>query len=155
MKIHLHTIGCRLNQAEIETMARQLVAGGHAITPDAAEADTVILNTCAVTAEAARDARNLTRRFARANPAAGIVLTGCYATLAPDELAARPGVARVVGNADKARIPLLLDPALPADAPLFDREPLARETAAGSEVNERPQRKHAKWAARRTPTTAS
>ena len=41
MKIHLHTIGCRLNQAEIETMARQLAAGGHAITPDAAEADTV------------------------------------------------------------------------------------------------------------------
>ena len=132
MKIHLHTIGCRLNQAEIETMARQLAAGGHAITPDAAEADTVILNTCAVTAEAARDARNLTRRFARANPAAGIVLTGCYATLAPDALAVLPGVAHVVSNADKARIPLLLDPTLPADAPLFDREPLARETAAGS-----------------------
>ena len=132
MKIHLHTIGCRLNQAEIETMARQLAAGGHAIAADAAEADTVILNTCAVTAEAARDARNLTRRFARANPAAGIVLTGCYATLAADELAPLPGVARVVGNADKATIPLLLDPTLPADAPLFDREPLARETAAGS-----------------------
>ncbi len=132
MKIHLHTIGCRLNQAEIETMARQLAAGGHAIAANAAEADTVILNTCAVTAEAARDARNLTRRFARANPAAGIVLTGCYATLAPDDLAALPGVAHVVSNADKARIPLLLDPALPAGAPLFDREPLARETAAGT-----------------------
>ena len=90
MKIPLHTIGCRLNQAEIETMARQLAAGGHAIAADAAEADTVILNTCAVTAEAARDARNLTRRFARANPAAGIVLTGCYATLAPDALTVLP-----------------------------------------------------------------
>jgi len=136
MKIHLHTLGCRLNQAEIETMARQLAAGGHAITADAAEADTVILNTCAVTAEAARDARNLTRRFARANPTAEIVLTGCYATLAPDELAALPGVGhrvtRVVGNGDKAGIPRLLDPTLPANAPLFDREPLARETAAGS-----------------------
>jgi threonylcarbamoyladenosine tRNA methylthiotransferase MtaB len=132
MKIHLHTIGCRLNQAEIETMARQLAAGGHAIAADAAEADTVILNTCAVTAEAARDARNLTRRFARANPAAEIVLTGCYATLAPDELAVLPGVRRVVGNAEKAGIPRLLDPTLPAGAPLFDREPLARETATGS-----------------------
>ena len=117
MKIHLHTIGCRLNQAEIETMARQLATGGHVIAADATEADTVILNTCAVTAEAARDARNLTRRFARANPAAGIVLTGCYATLAPAELAALPGVARVVGNGDKARIPLLLDPTRPASAP--------------------------------------
>ncbi|WP_374685862.1 MiaB/RimO family radical SAM methylthiotransferase, partial [Promineifilum sp.] len=95
-------------------------------------ADTVILNTCAVTAEAARDARNLTRRFARANGEAEIVLTGCYAAIAPDELAALPGVGRVVGNADKERIPLLLDPALPADRPLFDREPLSRETAAGS-----------------------
>jgi threonylcarbamoyladenosine tRNA methylthiotransferase MtaB len=132
LKIHLHTLGCRLNQAEIETMARQLAAGGHAITANAAEADTVILNTCAVTAEAARDARNLTRRFARANPAAGIVLTGCYATLAPAELAALPNVTQVVGNAGKARIPRLLDPTLPTDAPLFDREPLARDPAAGS-----------------------
>jgi len=57
LKIHLHAIGCRLNQAEIETMARQLAAGGHTLTTDPAEADTVILNTCAVTAEAARDAR--------------------------------------------------------------------------------------------------
>ena len=131
MKVHLHAIGCRLNQAEIETMARQLAAGGHTLTADAAEADTVILNTCAVTAEAARDARNLTRRFARANASTEIVLTGCYATLAPGDLAALPGVARVVGNAEKERIPLLLDPALP-DQPAFDREPLARETAAGS-----------------------
>ncbi|HOU40649.1 MAG TPA: tRNA (N(6)-L-threonylcarbamoyladenosine(37)-C(2))-methylthiotransferase MtaB [Promineifilum sp.] len=132
MKIHLHAIGCRLNQAEIETMARQLAAGGHTPTADPAEADVIILNTCAVTAAAARDARNLTRRFARANASAEIVLTGCYATLAPAELAALPGVARVVDNASKASIPLLLDPALPTDAPLFDREPLARETAAGS-----------------------
>ena len=131
MKVHLHAIGCRLNQAEIETMARQLAAGGHTLTADVAEADAVILNTCAVTAEAARDARNLTRRFARANASTEIVLTGCYATLAPGDLAALPGVARVVGNGEKERIPLLLDPALP-DQPAFDREPLARETAAGS-----------------------
>jgi threonylcarbamoyladenosine tRNA methylthiotransferase MtaB len=132
MKIHLHTIGCRLNQAEIETMARQLQAGGHAIVHDAAEADTIILNTCAVTAEAARDARHLTRRFNRANESAQIVLTGCYATLAPDVAAALPGVGRVVANDDKERLPLLLDPALPADAPLFDREPIAREAQPGS-----------------------
>jgi threonylcarbamoyladenosine tRNA methylthiotransferase MtaB len=132
MKIHLHTIGCRLNQAEIETMARQLQAGGHAIVHDAAEADTIILNTCAVTAEAARDARHLTRRFNRANESAQIVLTGCYATLAPDVAAALPGVGRVVANDDKERLPLLLDPALPADAPVFDREPIAREAQPGS-----------------------
>lgn len=132
MKIHLHTIGCRLNQAEIETMGRQFVAGGHEIVGDAATADTIVLNTCAVTAEAARDARHLTRRFNRANPAAGIVLTGCYATLAPETAAALPGVVRVVDNGDKERLPLLLDPALPADRPAFDREPIAREAQPGS-----------------------
>jgi len=132
VKIHLHSIGCRLNQAEIETMARQLQAGGHVIVGDAAEADAIILNTCAVTAEAARDARHLTRRFHRANEAAQIVLTGCYATLAPDVVAALPGVGRVVGNGDKERLPLLLDPALPVDAPLFDSEPIAREAQPGS-----------------------
>mgnify|MGYP001252836024 FL=1 len=132
MKIHLHSIGCRLNQAEIETMARQLQAGGHVIVGDAAEADAIILNTCAVTAEAARDARHLTRRFHRANEAAQIVLTGCYATLAPDVVAALPGVGRVVANGDKERLPLLLDPALPVDAPLFDSEPIAREAQPGS-----------------------
>jgi threonylcarbamoyladenosine tRNA methylthiotransferase MtaB len=132
MKIHLHTIGCRLNQAEIEAMGRQLIAGGHEIIDDAADADTIILNTCAVTAEAARDARRLTRRFHRANEEAEIVLTGCYATLAPDAVAALPGVRRVVGNADKERLPVLLDSALPADAPVFDREPLARGAQPGS-----------------------
>ena len=115
MKVHLHTIGCRLNQAEIETMARQLQAGGHVIVDDAAEADTIILNTCAVTAEAARDARRLTRRFHRANETAEIVLTGCYATLAPEVVAALPGVGRVVANEAKERLPILLDPLLASD----------------------------------------
>ena len=136
MKIHLHTIGCRLNQAEIETMARQFRAGGHELVSSAAEADAIILNTCAVTAEAARDARTLTRRFHRANAAAEIVLTGCYATLAPETAAALPGVGHVVGNGDKERLPLLLDRALTGgDVPaerLYDREPLARQAQPGS-----------------------
>jgi len=63
LKIHLHAIGCRLNQAEIETMARQLAAGGHTLTTDPAEADTVILNTCAVTAEAASSTAARERSF--------------------------------------------------------------------------------------------
>lgn len=128
MKIYLHTIGCRLNQAEIETMARQFQAGGHTITNDVAEADKIILNTCAVTAQATRDARRLTRHFNHANEAAEIVLTGCYATLAPEVVGALPGVVRVVTNSDKERLPVLIDPSLP----LFDREPLDREFTPGS-----------------------
>ncbi|MCA9986362.1 MAG: hypothetical protein KDE59_18765, partial [Anaerolineales bacterium] len=55
MRIYLHSIGCRLNQSEIETMGRQLLAQGHEIVADSASADKVIINTCAVTAEAAKD----------------------------------------------------------------------------------------------------
>lgn len=132
MKVHLHTIGCRLNQAEIEAMARQLQAGGHTITGDAAEADTIILNTCAVTAEATRDARRLTRGFNRANDSAEIVLTGCYATLAPETVAGLPGVGRVVVNADKEQLPALLDPTLDIShlSPqyLYEREPIDRDS---------------------------
>ncbi|MBP6803952.1 MAG: tRNA (N(6)-L-threonylcarbamoyladenosine(37)-C(2))-methylthiotransferase MtaB, partial [Chloroflexi bacterium] len=76
MKVYLHSIGCRLNQSEIETMARQLLAAGHEIVDDTAVADKVIINTCAVTAEAARDGRTLTRRIHRQNDAAEIILTG-------------------------------------------------------------------------------
>jgi len=128
MKIYLHTLGCRLNQAEIETMARQFQAGGHTITGDPAEADTIVMNTCVVTAQATRDARQLTRRFNRANESAEIVLTGCYATLAPQVVAELPGVVRVVANAEKERLPALIDPGLPP----FDREPLERDIRPGS-----------------------
>lgn len=131
MKVLLHSIGCRLNQSEIETLGRQLLAAGHEIVQDAAEADKVVVNTCAVTAEAARDARNLARRFNRQNPAAEVVLTGCYATIAPDELARVPGVGRVVANAQKEQLIQLLDPTA-ADIPVFDREPVLREFLAGS-----------------------
>jgi threonylcarbamoyladenosine tRNA methylthiotransferase MtaB len=131
-KIYLHSSGCRLNQSEIESMARQLAAGGHNIVVDATEADTIILNTCAVTAEAARDARNLTRRFHRANDRAAIVLTGCYATIAPHAIAVLPGVTRVVGNADKERLPVLIDPAIDPGLPIYEREPLDREPVTSS-----------------------
>jgi threonylcarbamoyladenosine tRNA methylthiotransferase MtaB len=132
MRVHLHSSGCRLNQSEIETIGRRLAAAGHALIADPTEADTVILNTCAVTAEAARDARNLTRRFHRANEDAAIVVTGCYATIAPDDIRVLPGVSAVVGNADKDSIPAMFDPH-PADPPAaFDLEPLRREATPGA-----------------------
>lgn len=130
MKVFLHTTGCRLNQSEIDTAGRQLLARGHEVVTDAADADTVLVNTCAVTAEAARNARSLTRRFHRANVAADIVLTGCYATLAPADLRRLPGVARVVDNAAKDDLITLLDPTAPPDE-AYDREPLLRDWRAG------------------------
>lgn len=126
MKVYLHSIGCRLNQSEIETMGRQLLAAGHEIVADAAAADKAIINTCAVTAEAARNARNITRRIHRANGTADIILTGCYATIAPQELAAVEGAGQVVANHEKERIILRLDPQA-RNLPLYDQEPVLRE----------------------------
>ncbi len=132
MKLYLHSIGCRLNQSEIETLGRQLAANGHEIVADPQTADTVVVNTCAVTAEAARDARSLTRRIHRQSSDTDVVLTGCYATIAPDELAVLPGVARVVDNRDKDRLVTLLDPTATNDDPIFDLEPVQRAVVPGA-----------------------
>ncbi|MFW5941359.1 MAG: tRNA (N(6)-L-threonylcarbamoyladenosine(37)-C(2))-methylthiotransferase MtaB [Chloroflexota bacterium] len=126
MKVFLDSIGCRLNQSEIETMARQLLAAGHEIVEEAAQADKVILNTCAVTRAATRTARNRTRRFHRDNQAAEILLTGCYATVAPEALQRVQGAGRIVPNKDKERLVQLIDPRAGEDLPVFDREPILR-----------------------------
>ncbi|MCB0034085.1 MAG: tRNA (N(6)-L-threonylcarbamoyladenosine(37)-C(2))-methylthiotransferase MtaB [Anaerolineales bacterium] len=128
MKVFIHSIGCRLNHSEMETLARQLMAAEHEIVADAAVADHVVINTCAVTAEAARDARQTTRRIHRTNDTAEITLTGCYATIAPQELEVLPGVRAVVHNAQKEQIGAQLDSAVgDADVPVFDQEPILRD----------------------------
>lgn len=137
MKVYLDSIGCRLNQSEIETMARQLLAAGHEIVADADSADTVILNTCAVTREATRDTRNKTRRFHRANPNAAIILTGCHATLAPDNLIALDGVKAIVPNNEKQQLVQRIDPRAVLSLPVYDREPIIREFMAGGMGNTR------------------
>ncbi len=100
MKIYLDTIGCRLNQSEIETMARQFRAAGHEIVASAEVADMAVVNTCAVTSEAASDSRGKIRQIARAG-VNEIVATGCWTTLQPKEAAALPHVQHVVPNANK------------------------------------------------------
>lgn len=137
MKVFLDSIGCRLNQSEIETMARQLLASGHEVAEDAAAADAIVLNTCAVTANAAKEARAKSRRFHRHNPAAQILLTGCYATIAPQELAGIAGVNQVVPNQQKEGLIQILDPQATVDQPLFDQEPILRRLQAGSIANTR------------------
>ena len=80
------TLGCRLNQSEIDSMARQFAAQGHDITDSAEDASLFVVNTCAVTQEATRSSRQLIYRLHRANPDAQIAVTGCYAHLSPDEI---------------------------------------------------------------------
>lgn len=127
MRILLDSIGCRLNQSEMEALGRQLRAAGHEVTGEAAAAEAMVLNTCAVTAAAARDTRSAVRRLHRANPDAAIVVTGCHATLDPTAVAALPGVRDVVSNQEKAGLLRRLDPAASADLPPYDREPILRE----------------------------
>ena len=91
MSVEIITLGCRLNAAESETMRR--------LTAD--EDDIVIVNSCAVTAEAVRQARQAIRRAKRARPDARVIVTGCAAQVEPQTFAAMPEVSRVVGNGEK------------------------------------------------------
>ena len=100
VKYSVITFGCRVNQADSLNVEEGFRAHG-AIAAEAEEADIVVVNTCSVTASADQAARQTIRRIARINPAAKIVVTGCYATRRPDEVADLPGVMRVVPNDDK------------------------------------------------------
>jgi threonylcarbamoyladenosine tRNA methylthiotransferase MtaB len=104
MRVHLNTIGCRLNEAELETWSRDFLAQGHQITGDPGEADLVVVNTCAVTGEAVRKSRKLMHRAHRRNPHAKLVVSGCYASLEPSRATAIPGVDLVIDNRDKEQL---------------------------------------------------
>ncbi len=101
---HVENFGCRAARADGEAVSARLRADGLSEQP-LAQADVVVLNTCSVTAEADRDARAFLRRTRRLNPAARVVVTGCYAQRAPEELAALAGVSAVVGNSHKGLLP--------------------------------------------------
>ena len=100
MKVFLDSIGCRLNQSEIEKLAAHFRAEGHEMVADAADADLVVVNTCAVTAAASADSRNKIRRASRTGKAR-IVATGCYATIAPETTAELPAVDFLIPNDEK------------------------------------------------------
>jgi threonylcarbamoyladenosine tRNA methylthiotransferase MtaB len=127
MKVYLDTIGCRLNQSELETFARQFRQAGHTVVSEPGEADLIVVNTCAVTAEAAADSRQKIRHAARAS-GGEVIVTGCWATLNPQAAEALPGVKRVVPNAAKDA---LVADALGVPPEEFDLEPLARQPLPG------------------------
>ncbi|PKM11011.1 MAG: tRNA (N(6)-L-threonylcarbamoyladenosine(37)-C(2))-methylthiotransferase MtaB [Gammaproteobacteria bacterium HGW-Gammaproteobacteria-3] len=104
MWVHLKTLGCRLNEAELETWAMAFQQAGHGITRTPENADLIIVNSCAVTQDAARKSRRLIRRIHRTNPAAKLVVSGCYATLDKEEAENLMGVDLVIGNQDKNRL---------------------------------------------------
>jgi threonylcarbamoyladenosine tRNA methylthiotransferase MtaB len=107
-RFHIQNFGCRATQADGAALASLLEKQGLSDTGSAREADLVILNTCTVTAAADEDVRKAVHRVHRENPSARILVTGCYAQRAPEELKKMPGVAWVIGNSHKASIPALL-----------------------------------------------
>lgn len=128
MKIFLDTVGCRLNQSEIEIMARQFRVAGHEIVGMASEADLVVINTCTVTTQAASDSRQKVRQAVRQG-AAEIILTGCWSTMEPEHAMDLPHVKRIIPNDRKEKI---VSEILGTSAFEFDLEPLARRPLPGT-----------------------
>lgn len=103
------TLGCKLNFAETSTVARLMADHGISRVHAGDRADIVVVNTCSVTAEADKKCRQAIRHAARRHPGAAIIVTGCYAQLRPDEVAAIPGVVIVAGNDRKGLLAEYLD----------------------------------------------
>ncbi len=119
MRVFLQALGCRLNEAELERWSSDCRARGFQLTTEAEQADLVILNTCAVTAESVRKSRQMIRRTHQTNPQAKLVVSGCHAALSPEETAAELGVDLVIPNTDKDR--LIEIAARELDLPLMPR----------------------------------
>jgi len=124
----VHNFGCRATQADGAALERDLLARGMDRATSARDAEVVVLNTCTVTAEADKDVRSAIRRVHRENPGCRILVTGCYAQRAPQELEGLPGVSWVVGNSHKHQIGEILQPCHPGvvgfatEGPLFPVE---------------------------------
>jgi threonylcarbamoyladenosine tRNA methylthiotransferase MtaB len=114
---YIQQFGCRATQADGAALERQLLDRGYTQSPDSATASIVVLNTCTVTASADSQARDAIRKLHAQNPAARLIVTGCYAQRAPEELATLPGVTHVVGNSHKPEIPNLITQIAPSAPP--------------------------------------
>ena len=133
MKVFLDMVGCRLNQSEIESYARQFRLAGHSLTSSAESADLVVINTCTVTAAAASDSRQKIRQAARLGEHQ-IIVTGCLASLNPGEVMSLPGVTRVIGNLEKD---ILVPSVLNLPPASLEHTSIRREPIPGSRLRTR------------------
>lgn len=133
MKVYLDMVGCRLNQSELERMARTFRALGHTLVDDPGQADVAVVNTCAVTHKAVADSRKLIRRLHRAG-AKQVAVTGCWVTLEPEKAQALPGVRWVIPNPEKDH---LVARVLGLPEAEFDLEPIEREPLPGLRLRTR------------------
>jgi threonylcarbamoyladenosine tRNA methylthiotransferase MtaB len=115
---YVENFGCRATQADGAAIANQFRDRGLNRASSSSNAELVILNTCTVTASADQDARAAIRRIHRENPGCQIIVTGCYAQRAPEEIAALPGVSQVIGNSHKHQLAEIVAASAPAFVPL-------------------------------------
>src|SRR5215467_6245755 len=106
----LHTLGCRLNQAETTVLAACLRRNGYRLVEFGEPTDLLVVNTCAVTEEAERTCRYVIRKTLRHSPEAFVAVTGCYAQTGVQTLRAIPGIDLIVGNQFKWDLPSILPP---------------------------------------------
>ncbi len=132
MNIHLKALGCRLNEAELESWALEFQQAGHTLVNEADGADLTVLNTCAVTQEAVRKSRKMINRLRRENPLGKMVVSGCFVSTGESGSAAELGVDMLVDNknksqlvkrvADQWQIPIMPEGAtMPNESALFAR----------------------------------
>jgi threonylcarbamoyladenosine tRNA methylthiotransferase MtaB len=119
---YIQQFGCRATQADGAALERQLLERGYTPAQDPVNASIVVLNTCTVTASADAQARDSIRKLHAQNPQARLIVTGCYAQRAPEELSKLPGVQWVVGNSHKPQIPDLITQIAPPALPRATRE---------------------------------
>ena len=117
-KVAFYTLGCRLNFSETSSMRRDFEEHSYLVTDFDDQADIYVINTCSVTQDANRDCRKVVRRALRKNPNAYVAVTGCYAQLKPEEIAAIDGVSLVLGAKDKFNILELVDDFDKKDEPI-------------------------------------
>lgn len=107
-RIAIHTMGCKANQADTTFLKGSFIEANHTLVSPEDIADVYVINTCTVTDNADKEARRLSRRFRKQNPAAQIIMTGCYAETNPDEVRQLESVDHVITNADKAQLTHIL-----------------------------------------------
>ncbi|HBG07727.1 MAG: tRNA (N(6)-L-threonylcarbamoyladenosine(37)-C(2))-methylthiotransferase MtaB [Geobacteraceae bacterium GWC2_58_44] len=103
-RIAITTLGCKINQFESAAMTEALEQDGYSMVPFSETADIYVINSCTVTAKTDAESRRLIRRATRLNPEARVVVTGCYAQMAGDDLLKMPGVNLILGNSEKRDI---------------------------------------------------
>ncbi|MBR2907362.1 MAG: tRNA (N(6)-L-threonylcarbamoyladenosine(37)-C(2))-methylthiotransferase MtaB [Clostridia bacterium] len=126
------TLGCKVNQYESEAFTELFCKEGFRILSPSEPCDVYVINTCTVTAESDRKARQFIRRAIAMNPSAYVIVTGCYAQVSPDAVAEIEGVDVVIGNQDKTKIPSY------ARAFLEKREKKASATISVSPIEDAP-----------------